>query len=125
MRKGDDSDLDVLKRCRLDAEEYATRRIDSAVRKRRRRRFIIIPEMWIERLEGARHVSTYRVALRILQRNRQCEGQPFPLPNSIGGVSRWAKSTALKELEKAGLVQLERRKRKSPLVTGVMLDEEN
>ena len=125
MRKGDDSDLDELKRCRLDAEEYATRRIDSAIRKRRRRRFIIIPEMWIERLEGTRHVSTYRVALRILQRNRQCEGQPFPLPNNIGGVSRWAKSTALKELEKAGLVQLERRKRKSPLVTGVMLDEEN
>ena len=125
MRKRDDSDLDALKRCRLDAEEYATRRIDSAVRKRRRRRFIIIPEMWIERLEGARHVSTYRVALRILQRNRQWEGQPFPLPNNIGGVSRWAKSTALKELEKAGLVQLERRKRKSPLVTGVMLDEEN
>ena len=125
MRKGDDSDLDALKRCRLDAEEYATRRIDSAIRKRRRRRFIIIPEMWIERLESARHVSTYRVALRILQRNRQCEGQPFPLPNNIGGVSRWAKSTALKELEKAGLVELERRKRKSPLVTGVMLDEEN
>ena len=125
MRKSDDSDLDVLKRCRLDAEEFTARRIDSAVRKGRRRRFIIIPEMWIERLEGARHVSTYRVALRILQRNRQCEGQPFPLPNNIGGVSRWAKSTALKELEKAGLVQLERRKRKSPLVTGVTLDEED
>ena len=122
MMKGD---LDVLKRCRLDAKEFTARRIDSAVRKRRRRRFIIIPEMWIERLEGTRHVSTYRVALRILQRTRQCEGQPFPLPNNIGGVSRWAKSTALKELEKAGLVQLERRKRKSPLVTGVMLDEEN
>jgi hypothetical protein len=125
MRKSDASDLDVLKRCRLDTEEFTTRRIDSTVRKRRRRRFIIIPEMWIERLEGARHVSTYRVALRILQRNRQCEGQPFPLPNNIGGVSRWAKSTALKELEKAGLVQLERRKRKSPLVTRVLLDEEN
>ena len=125
MRKSDDSDLDVLKWGRLDAEQFTARRIDSTVRKRRRRRFIIIPEMWIERLEGARHVSTYRVALRILQRNRQCEGQPFPLPNNIGGVSRWAKSTALKELEKAGLVQLERRKRKSPLVTGVMLDEEN
>ena len=125
MRKGDDSDLDALKRCRLDAEEYATRQVDSAVRKGRRRRFTMFPELWIERLEGARHVSTYRVALRILQRNRQYEGQPFPLPNNIGGVSRWAKSTALKELEKAGLVQLERRKRKSPLVTGVMLDEEN
>ena len=125
MRKSDDSDLDVLKWGRLDAEQFTARRIDSTVRKRRRRRFIIIPEMWIERLEGARHVSTYRVALRILQRNRQYEGQPFPLPNNIGGVSRWAKSTALKELEKAGLVQLERRKRKSPLVTGVMLDEEN
>jgi hypothetical protein len=125
MRKSDDSDLDVLKRYRLDAKEFTARRIDSTVRKRRRRHFIIIPEMWVERLEGARHVSTYRVALRILQRNRQYEGQPFPLPNNIGGVSRWAKSTALKELERAGLVQLERRKRKSPLVTGVMLDEEN
>jgi hypothetical protein len=125
MRKGDDSDLDALKRCRLDAEEYATRRIDSAVRKSRRRRFIIIPELWIERLEGARHASTYRVALRILQRNRQSRGQPFLLPNNIGGVSRWAKSTALVELEEAGLIQVERRNRKSPLVTAVMLEEKD
>jgi len=125
MRKGDDSDLDALKRCRLDAEEYATRQVDSAVRKGRRRRFTMFPELWIERLEGARHASTYRVALRILQRNRQCRGRPFPLPNNIGGVSRWAKSTALRELEKAGLVRLERRERKSPLVLAVTLDEED
>ena len=125
MSDDGDSDVDLLKRCRLGVDDSAARQVDSAVRKTRRRRFTIFPELWIERLEGARHASTYRVALRILQRNRQCRGRPFPLPNNIGGVSRWAKSTALRELEKAGLVRLERRERKSPLVLAVTLDEED
>jgi hypothetical protein len=125
MSEGGGSDLDTFKRCRLGADQNAGRRIDSVIRKRRRERFVIVPELWVERLEGTRHVSTYRVALRVLERNRQRKGQPFPLPNNIAGVSRWAKSTALKDLEKAGLVRLERRERKSPVVTAVMLDEED
>jgi hypothetical protein len=125
MSEGGGSDLDALKRCRLGADETVARRIDSIVRKSRRKRYVQFPQLWIERLEGVRHVSTYRVALRILQRHRQYRGRPFPLPNNIGGVSRCGKSTALVELEEAGLIQVERRNRKSPLVTAVMLDEED
>jgi hypothetical protein len=124
MNESGDPELDLLKRCRLGAEFQAepTRRVDSTIDKTRRKRFVIFPQLWIERLQTARYVATYRVAFRVLQRHAQCRGQPFPLPNNIEGVGRWAKWAALSELEQLGLIRLERRSRKSPLVTVVTLD---
>jgi hypothetical protein len=123
MTEDRDSELDLLRRCRLgrDFEPEPARRIDSSIDKKRRKRFVIFPQLWIERLERAHHIATYRVALRVLQRHGQCGGRPFPLPNNIEGVGRWAKSVALSELEQLGLIRLERRNRKSPLVTAVTL----
>ncbi|SHI11876.1 hypothetical protein SAMN05443248_8370 [Bradyrhizobium erythrophlei] len=116
-----DPELDLLKQCRLgpEFEPDAARRIDSMIDKKRRQRFVMFPQQWIERLSGARHIATYRVALRVLQRHGQCRGRPFPLPNNIEGVNRWAKSMALSELEQLGLIRVERRVRKSPLVAVV------
>lgn len=121
MTEEQDSELDLLKQCRLEPEfePSAARRIDSAIDKKRRQRFVMFPQLWIERLRTARHIATYRVALRVLQRSWQSRGQPFPLPNNIEGVGRWAKWAALSELEQLGLIRLERRDRKSPLVTVV------
>jgi hypothetical protein len=118
------SDTDVLKQCRLTPEtEGAVRRVDSTVRQRRRQRFVKFPELWIERLANAHHIATYRVALWLLHKQWQYKGRPFPVPNTIGGVKRDAKSDALFELEKLGLISLERRGRKSPLVTVMMLGD--
>ena len=124
MNESDDPELASLRRCRLGAEYgvESARRIDSTIDKRRRRRFVMFPQLWIERLAEARHIATYRVALRVLQRHGQCRGRPFPLPNNIEGVGRWAKWAALSELEQLGLIRLERRNRKSPLVTVLTLD---
>jgi hypothetical protein len=119
MSEDYDAELDLLKQCRLgpEFEPDAARRVESTIDKKRRQRFVIFPQPWIERLSEARHISTYRVALRVLQRHGQCGGRPFPLPNNIEGVGRWAKSAALSELEELGLIRVERRQRKSPVVT--------
>jgi hypothetical protein len=121
----DDSDLAMLKRCRLGPEfaSEPARRIDSTIDKKRWRRFVKFPGLWTERLAKARHIATYRVALRVLQKHWQGRGRPFPLPNNIEGVTRWAKSAALAELEQFGLIRLERRLRKSPVVTVVVVGE--
>lgn len=124
MAEDCDPELGLLKECRLDPHfaPDAARKIESGVAKKRRTRFVIFPQLWIERLSGARHIATYRVALRVLQKHGQARGQPFPLPNNIEGVGRWAKSTALSELEQLGLIHVERRDRKSPLVAVVTPD---
>jgi hypothetical protein len=87
---------------------------------RRREQFVIVPWFWIERLSEARHISTYRVALHILHLNWKRRGQSFVLPNGMlkmEGVSRWGKWDALQELEQLKLIRIERRPRKSPVIT--------
>jgi hypothetical protein len=86
---------------------------------RKRRHFIKVPDFWVERLAGARHIATYRVALHLLYRSWRTGGQPVVLPNSVlamEGVARGTKWRALRELERLGLITIERRNRKAPRV---------
>jgi hypothetical protein len=88
---------------------------------KRRKHFIKVPWTWHERLVEARHTATYKVAAQILYQYWKNNGEPFTLGNNaLNGVSRWQKSRALAELEAFGLIAVERRKRKSPLVTVVV-----
>jgi hypothetical protein len=85
---------------------------------KRRRDFIMVPFSWLERLEGA-HGQTYRLALAILYLTWKAKGEPVKLANTLSGiqgVSRQAKRRGLADLERRGLVVVERRPRKSPLV---------
>jgi hypothetical protein len=87
---------------------------------KRRRHFIKVPWAWVERLAKARYTATYRVALHLLYQHWKQKGGPVKLPNGmlvLGGVSRWQKWRALGDLERLGLINVERRTRKSPLVT--------
>jgi hypothetical protein len=87
---------------------------------KRRKHFIKVPWTWHERLAKARHAATHKVALQILYQHWKNGGKPFTLANNaLNGVSRWQKSRALAELEAFGLITVQRRKRKSPLVTVV------
>jgi hypothetical protein len=85
---------------------------------RRRGPFIKFPLTWEAALEGAsRH--TYALALRLLHLWWQHKG-PFPLSNGkLGerGISRFAKWRALVELKRRGLVSVERRPRRSPIIS--------
>ena len=112
------TDADDFQRHRLDAE-IGEKLVDSSVRRKRRGHFVRVPMAWVEKLVEARHIATYRLALHVLYRHWKGGGQPFTLSNgmvAVEGVSRWQKWRALKELERLGLVTVERRDRKSPRV---------
>jgi hypothetical protein len=86
---------------------------------RHRQQFTKFPDSWSSRLRSARGV-TYRVALSILRQHWKTNGQPFRLSNAAlekEGVGRHSKWRALQELEEAGLIRVEMRPRKSPVVT--------
>jgi hypothetical protein len=86
-------------------------------RKEWRRHFVQFPWTWVERLQAARRVSTYRLALLLVYENWRSGGGPIVLSNALSmaeGVSRRTKWNALAELERLGLVRVERRPRKSP-----------
>jgi hypothetical protein len=105
----------VVEQSRLPDRVVVPRKIE-----RRRRYFVMVPWMWIERLVDARHIATYRVALHVLYQDWKGGSKPFTLSNSaVMGVSRWQKWRALRELERLGLVTIERRKRKAPLITAI------
>jgi hypothetical protein len=86
---------------------------------KRRDQFIIVPMAWKDRLTGAVHASTLKLALHLLHQYWKNDGEAIGLSNialTSAGVSRGQKWRCLRELEKLGLVQVERRKRRSPLV---------
>jgi hypothetical protein len=90
--------------------------------RRRREHFTQVPGIWKERLTQVKYISTYRVALHILMRDFETRGKPFTLSNgalALENVSRWEKPRALAELEDAGLIVVERRRRKTPQITAL------
>jgi hypothetical protein len=91
---------------------------------KRRRRFVQVPDEWVERLKGARHIGSYRLAFYLLFENWRLGGGQIAVSNvvaeTIGLVPR-VKWRALRELEALGLIKIETRSRSSPLVM-VLLD---
>jgi hypothetical protein len=83
-----------------------------------RKQFVRVPWWWHERLCRARHISTYPLAVHLLYEHWRNGGRAVGLSNSAAeGVTRRMKWPALRELEQLGLITIERRPRKSPLVT--------
>ena len=90
---------------------------------RRRQQFVKVPMAWVERLGAARRVATPKVALRLLWMHFRDRGRPVRLSNlalARDGVPRKQKPRALAELERLGLVGVERRRRKAPIVTIIL-----
>jgi hypothetical protein len=109
-----------LRRCRLpDGMVVLERRaVIPRALQRRRRHFISVPMVWFERLAGASG-QTYRVALCLLYLGWRARGEPIQLANGllqVDDVSRHSKWRALDELERRGLVVIERRPRRSPII---------
>jgi hypothetical protein len=87
--------------------------------KRQRQPFVMVPWAWVERLKGARHVATYRLALFLLYQ-RWKTNKPIPVSNvamKALGVPRRSKYRAIRDLERLGLIRVEWRRRRSPVVT--------
>jgi hypothetical protein len=91
------------------------------LKKRGRLPFTVMPEMWREQLAIIRaQGSTYRVALYLLHEVWRTKTSTVKLTNAVltqARVSRRGKATALRQLRKAGLIVVEARARKSPIVT--------
>jgi hypothetical protein len=92
-------------------------RVDGPAQRKRREHFIRVPFNWHERLLKARYVATPLLAQHILYRHWKRKGEPITLSNgAMPGVSRFRKYRALAELEALGLIAVERRPDKSPVV---------
>jgi hypothetical protein len=88
--------------------------------------FVKLPVIWEEALAGARASgSTYRVALLLLHmawKSGTCVVKLTNVGLAKKGVGRKGKAGALLVLRKVGLVSVEERPRKSPIVTLRLID---
>src|SRR6516225_9618410 len=113
----DDFDLENL---RLPADIVLPRRVvEPRKLEKRRKHFVQLPWTWVEALSGASG-QTWQLAAHLLYLNWKGKGAPIKLANGmleIDGISRWSKWRALPELERRGLVVIDRRRRRSPIVT--------
>jgi hypothetical protein len=85
---------------------------------KRRQHFVRVPWQWVEALSGASG-QTCLLALHLLYLHWKGNGGPIKLANGMlemDGIGRKGKSHALNELERRGLITVERRPRKSPIV---------
>jgi hypothetical protein len=113
----DPFDLDAL---RIDPRDPTLASAAKARKKKWRRRFIKFPWTWADRLKATNRGSTYRVALHLVYEHWRSGSRAIELANMAlaeVGVKRRAKWRALRELEQLGLIKVEARSRKSPLVT--------
>jgi hypothetical protein len=87
--------------------------------KKQKNIFTKVPEdLWDNQLANVSR-QTLRVAMWILRQRWKSKGTPFTLSNVAlkgQGVSRWSKWRALGKLEELGLITVERRHGKSPVV---------
>jgi hypothetical protein len=118
MTKGNDDTFDLTKLA-LPQEIVRERRavVPGKIQKRRAH-FVKVPWVWIERLDGATG-QTYRLALCLLYLHWKSGSEPIKLSNGmlkIDGISRASKWRGLTELERRGLITIERRPSRSPLV---------
>jgi hypothetical protein len=86
----------------------------------RRHRFTMFPDKWRIALREAKHIATYRLAIYLLRRDWETNGEPIKVTNiamAEEGVDRRRKREALAELEALGLIKVQRRADRSPFVT--------
>ena len=85
---------------------------------RRQKEFVMMPIAWDDRLTGCTG-HTYKIAIRLLYLHWKRDRKPFKLPNGVlryDGIGRYAKYRALAKLEQLGLITVERRPKKSPII---------
>ena len=82
--------------------------------------FVQVPLWWAEQAAQATRTPQAMVWLWLLHLSWKEHSPTFKLPNerlAVRGVSRSAKTRALRNLEAAGLIQVARERGKSPTVT--------
>jgi hypothetical protein len=128
MTKADQFDLAKI---RLDPTDpvhatakHARKRKDPSKWERRYTQF---PYAWEERLRDCKAAgSTYRLALYLLYAHWRNGGRRIRLSNGVlaaAGVDRTTKWVGLRALEQAGLIKVEYRQRKAPMIECLRLGD--
>jgi hypothetical protein len=118
-------DIDKL-RLKPDGPQAKAPYVPARIRKQRRQ-FIMVPWMWLEKLAKApmANGAAHQVAWHLLYSHFKSRGKPFRLPNGwlrYNGIDRWTKWRCLNDLERRGLILIERRNRKSPVIRVLLAD---
>jgi hypothetical protein len=111
---------DIWDKLRIDPAKIAAPPVPAKIRKRREQ-FVKLPMTWYEKISrpALRCRFTCLVAWYLLYLNWKNRGKPFKLANGMlnyDGLSRDSKMRALRDLERRGLITVERRSRKSPII---------
>jgi hypothetical protein len=121
----DINDLEYVPAPTLAAPAPTVGEVRTAPRRARKGHFVMVPLEWVYRLSSARASgNTWTVATHLLHQSFKDRRTTIRLANgalALNGVSRAQKRLALGVLERLGLVIVERRARKSPIVTLIHL----
>jgi hypothetical protein len=100
-----------------------TRELKAAAPVKRKREvepFVRVPVWWAAAASKAIRAPGMLVCIELLRASWKAKSPTFPLPNGkLGklGASRDVKRRVLRDLERAGLIMVERPLRKTPVVT--------
>jgi hypothetical protein len=117
----DDEDEKLFAELQRGAGRASPRRRGKA---RKEKPFVKVPLWWIEQATKATRTPQAFVAVWLLHQAWKAGSVTFPLPNSKlaeRGAERRLKRRALANLEEAGLITVDRRHGKTPIVTLVVL----
>jgi hypothetical protein len=113
-------DDNIWNKLRIDPAKLATPYVPTKIRKRNEQ-FVKLPMWWLEKLGKPPLATgaTHQVACYLCHLDWKHRSKPFNLPNGMlnyDGISRRSKWRALTDLERRGLITIERRRRKSPVI---------
>jgi len=122
-RMMDDHDDITIEKLRVDPatiqQIIPDRKPDKSNRDGWQRVFTSVPRKWELRLLHAKRISTYRLALELLYLHWKENGKPIVVSSKIAKmvkISARSKWNALAELERLGLIRVDRMRRRSPRV---------
>ena len=118
----DDQDEIGIEKLRVDPA-LMRRVLEQQARKSKRKGWqricTVMPREWELRLLEAKRISTYRLAIELLYLHWYGKGKPVTVSSKVAQavkISARSKWNALAELERLGLIEVDRRPRKSPRV---------
>ena len=95
---------------RIAIETLPPRQAAKRVKKRRRFKpqFALVPIYWVEQLEKCGSAAVYQLANRILleHHKRQLNGDEIILSSKVTGLSRQARSWAIKKMVEAKMIEV-------------------
>jgi hypothetical protein len=116
-REDDPFDIEQL---RADHPAQTAAASKPRARSKWKRRFVNVPWEWVEPLRLATSGSTHSLAQLLLYEHWHNGGRPIALSNVLAmlvKMPRRTKARALAELERLALVEVVRRRGRSPMVT--------